>query len=228
MNDSGNQHTSSVESTPLDSHDGNGLKNYHLRELRIALDRSDPQHILPPPLPSSKIALDIGCGAGQTLIAAYPGQRVFGIDVDLDALKLGRTLSDRIPFICAKAEELPFPTGYFDVVIARVSLPYTNINRSLHEVRRVLKPHGSLWMTLQPLGVPWRLTKIASVKRWIFFLYILVNSLLFHLFGGLFRFPGRGYESFQTRSGIRRALRKTGFSNVEISKGQHFIVTART
>jgi predicted methyltransferase len=82
-------------------------------------------------------------------------------------------------------------------------------------------------MTLQPLGVPWRLTKVASVKRWIFFLYILANSSLFHLFGRLFQFPGRGYESFQTQFGIRQALRRTGFSDVMIAKRHHFVVTAR-
>lgn len=215
----------SVKTRSVPSH---GPRNYHLEELRIALDRSDPQHILPPPLPSSMTLLDIGCGAGQTLIAAYEGRETFGIDSDFGALEIGKTLSDRIPFTCGKAEALPFASGCFDVVIARVSLPYTHIIRSLREIRRVLRPNGFVWMTLQPFGVPWRLTKVLSVKRWIFFVYIVVNSLTFHLFGLIFRFPGRGYESFQTQRGIRRALLRTGFSDVTVSQGQHFVVSARS
>lgn len=226
MSDLGNE-ISSTGPMQLKRTDENQAQNYHLEELRIALDQSDPQHILPPSLPLSMTALDIGCGAGQTLIATYPEGRVFGLDVDLGALKLGKTLSDRIPFTCGRAEALPFATGCFDVVIARVSLPYTHINRSLREIRRVLRPDGNLWMTLHPFEVPWRLMKVASVKRWIFFSYILLNSSLFHFLGGLFQFPGRGYESFQTQFGIRRALRRTGFSDVTISKEHHFLVTAR-
>lgn len=64
-------------------------EQYHRGELKVALDPSHPAHILPPGLPRSHAVLDIGCGAGQTLIAAYPDRISYGVDVDVEALKLG-------------------------------------------------------------------------------------------------------------------------------------------
>jgi len=201
---------------------------YHLEELRIALDPRDPQHILPPRLDASQKVLDVGCGVGQTLIAAYPDRLTFGMDADFRALKAGSALTDRISFVCGQAESLPFASGCFDVVMARVSLPYTHINKSLREMRRVLRSGGLLWFTLQRFSVVWRSTQVWSGKRWIYFGYILINSILFHFLGCLIRFPARGYESFQTERGIRRALRAAGFREISIRNGLHFEVTARS
>ncbi len=170
--------------------------------------------------------LDIGCGAGQTLIAAYPHQLTFGIDVDLSALRLGRTLTKNVGFACSKAEALPFRPGEFDLVVARVSLAYTDLRRSLTEIRRVLKPGGLLWMTLHPFAIPWTQAKGSNWKGKIFFTYILVNSLLFHLAQRQFSFFGKN-ESFQTERGIRRALQRYGFTNVVTEQKRHFLVTAR-
>src|SRR5262249_18921537 len=115
---------------------------YHRGELAVALDPSHPSHILPPPLEARQLVLDVGCGAGQTLIAAYPDRVSFGLDIDRAALKLGRSLTDRVHFVCARAEALPWPDNSFDLVTARVSLAYTDIGRSLQEIRRVLKSGG--------------------------------------------------------------------------------------
>ena len=170
--------------------------------------------------------LDIGCGAGQTLIAAYPHQLTFGIDIDLSALRLGQTLTTDVAFVCSKAEALPFRPGEFDLVTARVSLAYTDIRRSLTEIRRVLKPGGLLWMTLHPFSIPWEQVKTSGWKGKPFFAYIVLNSFLFHLTQRQFPFLGK-YESFQTEGGMRRALGRCGFSHVAIRQDRHFLVTAR-
>jgi ubiquinone/menaquinone biosynthesis C-methylase UbiE len=202
-------------------------EHYHGAELKIALDPSHPAHILPPPLPGSRRVLDIGCGAGQTLIAAYPDRVSFGLDIDLDALKLGKSLTDRVCFVCGKAESLPWPNGQFDMVIARVSLAYINIAASLKEMHRVLSKGGELWMTLHPFSVPWRQAKSSNYKGRIFFAYIVLNSICFHFTQKQFPFLGR-YESFQTERGISQALVKNGFEGISIRRGKHFLVTARS
>ena len=186
-----------------------------------------PPIYCPPPLPVSSKVLDIGCGAGQTLALAYPDRVSFGIDIDFDALSLGRTFTDRVCFVCGKAEALPWPNDHFDLVIARVSLVYTNINTSLREIHRVLKQGGDLWVTLHPFPFPWRQVKSSNYKGWIFFAYIVLNSALFHLAGKQFPFLGR-YESFQTEGSMSRALTRTGFRNISFKRGRHFLVTARS
>src|ERR1051325_3965897 len=122
------------------------MSDYNIAELRIALDPKHPNHILPPSLPASAKVLDIGCGAGQSLMAAYPDRVSFGIDISFAALKLGKSMSDRIRLVNGGAEALPFQGASFDFVFARVSLPYTNIAAALREVHRVVKADGRILM----------------------------------------------------------------------------------
>jgi SAM-dependent methyltransferase len=201
-------------------------ERYHRAELKTALDPNHPSHILPPAVPLSHRVLDVGCGAGQTLIAAYPDRVSFGLDIDPEALRLGHSLTDRVRFVCGRAEALPYADEQFDLVAARVSLAYTNIAPALREIHRTLKEGGKLWMTLHPFSIPWELAKKANYKGRIFFGYVVLNSLLFHLVQKQFPFLGR-YESFQTESGVRRALLRNGFDQIVITRGKHFLVTAR-
>jgi ubiquinone/menaquinone biosynthesis C-methylase UbiE len=200
---------------------------YHLRELSVARDPSHPAHILPPPLPVSKKVLDVGCGAGQTLIAAYPDRVCFGMDIDFSALRLGQTLTDEVCFVCGDGAMLPWADAQFDMLICRVALLYTNIPSSLREFRRVLRADGQLWITLNPFSFAWKLAKGGNYKGKIFFGYVLLNSALFHFTGKQFPLFGK-YQSFQTERGITRALKNTGFELTSIHQGtQHFLVTAR-
>jgi len=205
----------------------NNPLTYHEEELRIARSPNDLRRIMPPALPSDSRVLDIGCGAGQTLLAAYPDRLSFGLDLDIDALRLGRTWSDRISFAGGTAESLPYAAAWFDIVIARVCLPLTDLGRSLAEAERVLRPGGRLWITLHDISIPLAAAKRGNLNSWIFFGYIVVNSLLFHFCQRLFHLPGKGYESFQTNYGMKRALQKLGFEDISIDRTPpHFLLTA--
>ena len=199
---------------------------YHYDELKVAQDPSHPGHLLPPAAPPGARILDVGCGAGQTLLAAYAGRSTFGIDVDLEALRLGSQWTSDVGFTCGRAEELPFKAAEFDLVIARVSLAYTDISKSIREIRRVLKPEGHVWMTLHPLSLCWTQARNAGWKGRLYFLYIVANGICFHLFQRQFSFGGR-QESFQTESAIRRALQRSGFREVVIDRSRRFVVTAQ-
>jgi ubiquinone/menaquinone biosynthesis C-methylase UbiE len=205
---------------------GNYLYDYHLGELKLALDPTDPRHILPSVHPTEKV-LDIGCGAGQTLIATCDGRRSYGMDIEMEALQIGQKLTQDVAFTRASAESLPYRSGSFDLVVSRVTLFYTDLPTSFAEIYRVLRPGGRIWITLNDLRRPLRLARrVNTWKAWIWFLYLVMNGLLFHFTGKLVRFPGRGMESFQTDRGVRRALKKIGFEQIEINPRHHFLITA--
>lgn len=210
-------------------------KEYHLQELAIAKNRHDSRHVMPPIDASQQRILDLGCGAGQTLIAASlaPGAVAVGIDVDWESLRLGREWSDQIHFIRARGEHLPFHGGYFDMVFSRVAIPYMHLEKALAEMQRVLKNGGMLWATLHPFDKT-RQEMQADVARLdfksaLYRLFVMANGLTLHLRGKQFSSPLRrgSYESCQTRRGITLALRAAGFINIEVRHEKFLIVTAR-
>jgi SAM-dependent methyltransferase len=207
----------------------------HLVELAIARAGDDPRHVMPVLPRGCRRILDVGCGAGQTLMTCDLGPGIYscGVDVDLAALRLGRQLTARIAFVCAPGEDLPFASNCFDFVISRVALPYMDIPGALAEIHRVLKPNGTLWVALHPYAMARRelirSVRALSVKGTLFRLYVLLNGFALHVFGTVFRYPfGRWRrESFQTGGGVRRALHAAGYDQIEIVIGRFFVATAR-
>jgi hypothetical protein len=69
------------------------------------------------------------------------------------------------------------------------------------------------------------------LKDVIYRTYVILNGLLYHLFGTLVHFPLKRWrvESFQTESGMRRGLLRAGFSEIHFPKSKPglFLVTAR-
>ena len=91
--------------------------------------------------------LEVGCGAGVNLLSLQRWAEVVGVDVEPLYLQLGGLLA-RVEGLhaparlCARAEQLPFADGTFDVVLFPGSLPYMRIERALGEAARVLRPGG--------------------------------------------------------------------------------------
>ena len=98
--------------------------------------------------------LDIGCGTGTFAVAIkgwLPSAEVVGLDPDPKALARSRRKAERagvsIRFDQGFANALPYPDGSFDRVFS--SLMFHHLPRdakfaTMREVRRVLKPGGSL------------------------------------------------------------------------------------
>src|SRR6185436_4815703 len=102
------------------------LRAYHSLELRIALNPADPRRVMPPVRDEYRSVLDIGCGAGQTLLGAgfKPGTRRIGVDYDYQALRIGKQFDPSLCLVHACGEALPLNSNAFDLVISRVALPY--------------------------------------------------------------------------------------------------------
>jgi ubiquinone/menaquinone biosynthesis C-methylase UbiE len=209
--------------------------NYHLEELAIATTAGHPKRILPPVTKADRVVLDVGCGAGQTLIATNfePGTTIIGVDVDKSALSLGRQLANSINFVCARAECLPFQAERLDFVFSRVALPYMNVHESLSEIWRVLKRGGRVWLVLHPYSMVLNETVEAltrlKIRRAVVCIYVIANGIVLNLLGKEFHLPFRKdyYESFQTMKGISKLLREVGFDEIKAERNGFFVASAR-
>src|SRR6186997_272070 len=102
------------------------ISAYHVLELQIAADPADTRRVMPAITAAHRRIVDVGCGAGQTLIASRLPDDVMAIGVDCDqsALSLGRLLYPRLHLARARGESLPLPRGYFPLAISRGAFPY--------------------------------------------------------------------------------------------------------
>ena len=93
-------------------------------------------------------ALDVGCGPGaltQALAALLGPENVAAID---PSEAFAATCRERVPESDVRvgvAEELPFPDGEFDVVLAQLVVDgMDDARRGVAEMRRVARPSGVL------------------------------------------------------------------------------------
>jgi len=85
--------------------------------------------------------LEIGCGEGS-LLAALAAARKHGVDPSIHALVRARARS-AAECTVARAEELPFTPGSFDLVVAvGVMEHFENPDEATAEIHRVLAPAG--------------------------------------------------------------------------------------
>ncbi len=210
-------------------------REYHLKKIQQALGPQDPQRALPPIPAECRRILDVGCGAGQTILASRIPRdcMVVGLDRDLSFLELGRKFSSGVHFVCGNGECLPFCDNFFDFAYARVSLPYMRIRPALAELSRVLQPGAALWITVHPASKAVRRI-LRGLREFrfrdvVFQSYVLLNGFTLHLFDTEFDFPLKRsrHESFQTKRSIRRALESSEFEQIEARREKSFIVTAR-
>lgn len=108
---------------------------------------------------SPAVVLDAGCGSGnglRRLRRRYPEARLIALDIAHEMLRVARGRWRRwwAPerYVCGDAESLPFADASVDLVFSSMVLQWCpNIEASLREFRRVLKPEGLLlFSTLGP------------------------------------------------------------------------------
>ena len=102
---------------------------------------------------ANDLILDVGCGIGgpARLLASEYGCRIVGINTSKKQLKTAirvtkeKNLEDRVKYVGANAETLPFPVGCFDKVWT-MNMFYHIRDKGLavNEFYRVLKPNGVL------------------------------------------------------------------------------------
>lgn len=91
-------------------------------------------------------ALDVGCGEGRFCrMLAEQGVHMTGLDPVQALLGEARRRHPDGTYVKGFAEELPFPSGSFDLVISYLSLiDIEDIESAIQEMARVLRPGGTL------------------------------------------------------------------------------------
>lgn len=104
--------------------------------------------------------LDAGCGYGRNLVHLLRvGCEVFALDEDAEAVehvrRLSASLQTGLPaenFLVGSIEQMPFPSGFADVVLCNAVLHFARDERHframLAELWRVVKPGGMLFCRL--------------------------------------------------------------------------------
>lgn len=140
-------------------------------------------------------AIDIGCGAGQLLpILTKMGFETYGLDVSGQMVKLARQYCEHegvdVDVKVGDCENLQYPDNFFDLYVAMGVIEYMDDDGLiLTEIKRVLRPGGTVIMTLR---------NIRSVHvRWREFIRGSIEIMLRRLVG---RITGRQARKFATLS----------------------------
>lgn len=93
-----------------------------------------------------KRILEIGCAAGhmtKLLARAFPQAHITGIDIYPPAIARAKKLYPKLTFLVANAQQLPFKSASFDLVICTETIEHVVLpSKLLSEVKRVLSPRG--------------------------------------------------------------------------------------
>jgi 2-polyprenyl-3-methyl-5-hydroxy-6-metoxy-1,4-benzoquinol methylase len=161
-----------------------------LAVLRHALGRDDLTGLT---------AVDVGCSAG--FIAdelAIAGAHTHGVDIDVPGLsKAAARFGQRVQFVCANGERLPFADGSVDVVVLNHIYEHVvDPEAVVRDIHRVLSDDGVLY-----LGLANRLGIIEPHYKLPF-----LSWLPYGLADRYVRLFGRAdhyYERFRTRRGLK-------------------------
>jgi ubiquinone/menaquinone biosynthesis C-methylase UbiE len=109
-------------------------------------------------VPPAATAIDVGCGTGEVLalLADAGAQRIVGSDLSTDALGYAAGRAGGGALLVSRAERLPFPPACADVVVSLEVIEHLDSDiAALREFRRVLRPGGTLLVTVPAYESLW-------------------------------------------------------------------------
>jgi len=87
--------------------------------------------------------VDVGCGTGiATRLFVVRGFHTLGIDTSEEMLAVAQREEGRALYVCAQAAATALATGSIDLVVAAQCFHWFEIEPTLRELRRILRPDG--------------------------------------------------------------------------------------
>ncbi len=167
-------------------------------------------------------ALDIGCGAGQEMLPfVSKGAEGVGIDVMPEVGQVGRQLYseegliEKVTFLRASGNHLPFADETFDVLICRVALSFMDNKSALREMARVMAPGGKFLLKYQSPNYYWNKLRSGIVEAYpkssIYAARVLYAGYVYQLTGRQTYDPFTAAgEIFQTERTLKREIEPLG------------------
>ena len=118
---------------------------------------------------SEKIVfLDAGCGEGHLIERLYqqnPGREYYGVDITPAALEKAKERCSWGTFKQAYLSSTEFPDDFFDCIVCTEVIEHVNDYQTvIQELKRILKPGGSLMITF-PNEVLWTVSRFLLKRK---------------------------------------------------------------
>lgn len=187
---------------PVDYYDVATSKNlfqklWHERRFRVLKRLLDKD---------AKAVLDLGCATGHFTVRIdkhLKKAKVTGVDVYKPFVDYLKKKYPKIECFLADAHDLPFENKSFDTVVVSEVLDHVvKPKKVLSEVRRVLRPGGSMIVSLDELSLAFRI---------LWFFWIRVNPGRVWQGAHLHHFDEKSFEKLLRKSGFTIEKRDSGF-----------------
>ena len=187
-----------------------GLDIYWRNQLVNHVKKQQPKNIL-------DVATGT-CDLAIALIKAKPNE-IIGLDISKKMLEIGseklikKSLNHIIKLQLGDSEKLPFKQDEFDAVTISFGLRnFENVEKSLSEIHRVLKPKGKLYI------LEFSKPKMFIFKKiYKFYFYYIIPKLakLFSEDGNAYNYLPKSVDTFPYGFELKKIIKNSGYINVK-------------